>query len=150
MKRHLVTVLLLFLALNAQAGLNKWVDADGKVHYSDTPPPDVTAETVHDFNGKGQADAAPGYTQKSLAEREADWKKSKQEKEDAAKKQAEKDKQAEARKSNCAAARENVRILEDSPRISTIDENGQRTFMDDAARSQKLEEARKVISESCN
>jgi hypothetical protein len=150
MKHFFAAAVLSSLALNAYAGLNKWVDADGKVHYSDTPPPEVTTEPVQDFSGKGQADGSPGYTPKSYIEREAEWKKARQEKADAAKKQAEKDQQAEARKSNCAAARENARVLEDSPRISTIDANGERAFMDDATRTQKLEETRKAISENCN
>ena len=150
MKHFFAAAALLLLALNAYAGLNKWVDADGKVHYSDTPPPEVTTETVPDFNGKGQADAPTGSTPKSYIERDAEWKKSRQEKADAAKKQAEKDKQTEAKKNNCAAARENARVLQDSPRVTTYDENGERVFLDDAARAQRLEQARKAISENCN
>ena len=33
MKRSFVIIALSLLSLNAYAGLNKWVDADGKVHY---------------------------------------------------------------------------------------------------------------------
>jgi Domain of unknown function (DUF4124) len=150
MKRYFVSVALALFALNAAAAVTKWVDANGKVHYSDTPPPDVTTETVQNVTGKEPADATPAYTPKSYIEREAEWKKSRQAKEEAAKKQAEKDKQAEARKSNCEAARENARVLQDSPRISTVDESGNRVFMDDATRAQKLDDARKAISDNCN
>lgn len=150
MKHFLATLVLALFALNAHAGLSKWVDADGKVHYSDTPPPDVTTQTVRDIAGKGTSDAAASSVPKTYIEREAEWKKARQEKDDAAKKQAEQDKQAEAKKSNCAAARENARILEDSPRISTYDANGDRAIMDDAARAQNLENARKAIRENCN
>lgn len=150
MKRFLAMLVLALFALNAHAGLSKWVDADGKVHYSDTPPPDAAAQTVPDFVGKGAADAAASSVPKTYIERDAEWKKARQQKDDAAKKQAEQDKQAEAKKSNCAAARENARILEDSPRISTYDTNGERTIMDDTARAQNLENARKAIRENCN
>ncbi|BCK87487.1 hypothetical protein MIZ01_1266 [Sideroxyarcus emersonii] len=150
MRHFLATLVLALFALNAHAGLSKWVDADGKVHYSDTPPPDVAAQTVRDIAGKGTADAPASSVSKTYIEREAEWKKARQQKDDAAKKQAEQDKQAEAKKNNCAAARENARILEDSPRISTYDANGDRTIMDDASRTQNLENARKAIRENCN
>jgi len=150
MKSFLLTVALSLLALNAYAELNKWVDADGKVHYSDTRPPEVTTETVQDFYGKGKSDKSDTSAPKSYIEREAEWKKSRQEKADAAKKQAEKDKEAEDKKHNCAAARENARVLQDSPRITTYNEKGEREFLDDSARAQRLEEAQKSISENCN
>jgi hypothetical protein len=150
MRTYFALLVLIFFSLNAHAKVQKWVDAEGNVHYSDTiPPEDTEARAVHNFTGKGQA-GTPGYTPKTVAEREAELKKNKQGKEDAAQKQAEQDKLAETKKSNCAAARENARVLEESPRIVTYDEKGERTFIDDAARAQRLEEARKVISDSCN
>ena len=38
MKRYL-PICLLLLSFSAYGALTKWVDADGKVHYSDEPPP---------------------------------------------------------------------------------------------------------------
>ena len=38
MKKYLFAFLILS-ATNADAGLNKWVDEQGKIHYSDQPPP---------------------------------------------------------------------------------------------------------------
>ena len=67
--------------------LNKWVDADGKVHYSDIVPPEVSTQTVRNIAGKGQENAPASFTPKSLAEREAELKKSKQEKEEASTKE---------------------------------------------------------------
>ena len=150
MKRSFVIITLSLLSLNAGAALNKWVDADGKVHYSDIVPPEVSTQTVHNVAGKGQENAPASFTPKSLAEREADLKKSKQEKEDALAKKAQQDAQVEARKENCRAARENVQTLEQSPNIVTYDANGERTYMDTSARAQRLEEARKVIGTDCN
>jgi len=150
MKHYLVILAFSLLALNANAGLNKWVDADGKVIYSDTPPPDVTTQSVRNVSGKDQGDAPAGRAPKSIAEREAEMKKSKQAKDEASQKQAQKDAETETKKSNCAAARENARILENSPRLVTYDANGERTFVDDATRAQRLDEAQKTISSNCN
>lgn len=151
MKRFLIIVTLSLLSLNAHAGLIKWTDSDGKVHYSDTPPnQDTATKEVTNFTGKDQAGTSPGYTPKSYVEREAEMKKAKLSKDEAEQKKAQEKAAAETKKSNCAAARENARVLEDSPRVATYDANGERSFMDDSTRAQRLEEARKVISENCN
>ena len=150
MKHSFVIIALSLLSLNAYAALNKWVDADGKVHYSDIVPPDVSTQSVRNIAGKGEENAPASYTPKSLAEREAELKKSTLEKEEAAKKKAQQEAQAVAKKSNCNAARENVQTLEHSPSIFTYNANGERTYLDETARAQRLEEARKAISSDCN
>ena len=46
-KRFLIVVAMAMLAFNADAAdIYKWVDANGKVHYSNTPPPDVKGTKV--------------------------------------------------------------------------------------------------------
>ncbi len=144
-------ILLLSISLTAHAGIKKWVDADGNVHYSDSAPGDNTqTQSVQNVAGKDQANAPSGYTPKSSAEREAEMKKAKKLKQDAADKQAEQDAQTAAKKQNCENARQNARTLEEAPRVTTYDANGERTIMDDSERARKLEEARRAISENCN
>lgn len=150
MKPFFVLIALSLLGLNAHAALNKWVDAEGKVHYSDSPPPDVKAQTVRPLSGKGQAEAPASYSSKSYTEREAELKKSSLEKEEASKKKAQQDAAAEARKRNCAAARQHARTLEEGTRVFNYDANGERVYLDDDARTQRLEEARKTISADCD
>lgn len=150
MKSNLVLIVLAIISLSAHAALHKWVDANGEVHYSDTVPPEVSTQTVRDVTGKGKTDAPASYTPKSLAEREAELRKAKQEKEEAGKKKAQQDEAAEAKKRNCEAARQNVRYLEEGTRIVTYDANGERSYMEDDTRAQKLEEARKAVSANCN
>lgn len=150
MKRILPLIALALIGLNAHAGLNKWVDAEGKVHYSDTPPPDAKTESVRNIAGKGQADAPASYSPKSVAEREAEWRKSKAEKEDAAQKKSQETSHAEAKRQNCELARQNVRSIEEGARLVTYDANGEKSFMDDEARAKNLEEARKAIADNCN
>lgn len=150
MKRLLPLIALALIGLNAHAGLNKWVDAEGKVHYSDTPPPDVKTESVRNISRKGQSEAPVNYSPKSIAEREADYKKSKLEKEESAQKQAQQDAKAETKKNNCEAARHNARAIEEGSRIVTYDEKGEKTYLNDDARAQRLEEAREAINSNCN
>lgn len=150
MKRYFTILTLALIGFNAHAELNKWVDADGKVHYSDTPPPEAATQNVRVFSGKDQTEAPADHTPKTIAEREAEYKKSKQEKTEAAQKKAQQDANSEARKNNCAAARENARILEAGTPIVTLNANGERTYMDDSSRAQRLEQANKAISANCN
>jgi len=151
MKRSFSILGIALISLSAHAGLSKWVDAEGKVHYSDTVPPEVTqSQTVRNISGKSQGDTPTGYSPKSLAEREADLKKSKQAKAAAAEKQSQQDAQAEAKSRNCDAARQNAKAIEDGMRIVSYDTNGERIIMDDETRAKKLEEARQTISANCN
>ena len=151
MKSCFAIIALVLISFNAHAELKKWVDSDGVVHYSDTVPPGVTTtETVRNVSGKDQANAPAGNSPKSLAEREAELRKAKQEKADASQKKAQQEAASENKKRNCEAARENARTLEDGSRIVTYDANGERTYLDDNARAQRLEEARKAVSANCD
>jgi hypothetical protein len=105
---------------------------------------------VQNFTGKSQADAPAGYSPKTVAEREAEMKKSKQAKADASQKKAEQDNITETKSRNCEAARQNVRSLEEGVRITAYDAKGERTVMDDETRAKKLEESRQAITSNCN
>ena len=151
MKPYVMLAALSLFSMTAQAELHKWVDEAGNVHYSDTIPPEVRkTQAVSNVTGKGQADAPAQYSPKSVAEREAELKKSRQEKTEAAEKQTKKDAEAETKKHNCAVAQQNLRTLEEGARIVTYDANGERTYLDDDAREQRLNEARKSISANCD
>ncbi len=152
MKPYFAIVMLLsLLSLNVHAAVHKWVDADGNVHYSDVrPDEDTQTQGVRNVTGKDQEGASPSYTPKNYAEREAEMKKAKQAKDEAAQRKAQQDAEAETKKSNCATARENVRTLEDNQYVTTYNENGERVIMNDATRAQRLEDARKAISTYCN
>jgi hypothetical protein len=150
MRSYFAVIALSLISFAAHAGLNKWVDAEGKVHYSDSPPPNAKSETVRDLSGKGQTEAPATYSTKSYAEREAEMKKSKMEKDEASKKEAQKDAAADAKKRSCEAARQHARALEEGARVYNYDQNGERVYLDDDTRAQRLEEARKTISADCN
>ncbi len=146
MKRCL-PICLLLLSFSAYGALTKWVDADGKVHYSDGPPPDnvktKTLTTPHD-----SASGVPA--QKTFIELEAERKKSQKAKEEAAQKAAQQQENALAKQKSCMSAKANLKALENSPQITTYNDKGESTLMDDAARRQNIEDARKQISTYCN
>ncbi|HUX90689.1 MAG TPA: DUF4124 domain-containing protein [Gallionellaceae bacterium] len=146
-----VAMFLLLISFGSHAALNKWVDADGKVHYSDTPPAGAKIKTLRSSTAPDAATlATETAAPKTLAEREAEWKRSQKTKEEAEQK-ASQEKEATAEKQkNCESARSNLATLENSPAIATYNEKGERTFMDDASRKQRTDEARKVVGSYCS
>ena len=145
MKRCL-PICLLLLSFGASGALTKWVDAEGKVHYSDEPPPlDVKAKKLT------MPLAVSGVTaQKTYVEREAELKKALKAQEEARQKAAAQQEETLANQKYCASLRANLATLENSPRITTYNDKGERAVMDDASRQKEMEEARKQISTSCN
>jgi glutaredoxin len=61
MKPHPI-LLVLFLALPASAGVYKWTDAQGRIHYSDAPPAaaQTTQLRLQSFTGPVQVGQATG------------------------------------------------------------------------------------------
>lgn len=144
MKRYLPACLLL-ISVGANGALNKWVDADGKVHYSDEAPPEnVKAKTLTAPPLSGDAPVP-----QTLAEREAERKKAKRAKEETAQKAAKQQEEEQAKKDECNRLRANLSTLANSPRIVTYDANGESVIMGDEARQQKVDEINKQIGISC-
>ena len=145
MKRYW-PVCLLLLSFSAYGALSKWVDAEGKVHYSDEPPPlDVKAKKLT------TPSAASGVAaSKTYVEREAELRKAQKAKEEAEQKASNQQEETLTRQKNCRALRANLTTLENNLRIPTYNDKGESVMMDDATRQKELEEVRKQISSSCD
>lgn len=150
-------ILLLLISENSFAELNKWVDESGKVHYSDQPPPTtVKAKTLRSTSGSAAITSASGVAAasapaapKTIAEREAELKKAQKEKKEAADKAAKEQSDADANKANCNAAQQNLRTLQSGVRMMEIDAKGERSFMGDEQRQQRITKAQQDISTFC-
>ncbi len=139
-------LILLPLTLTAHAGVYKWTDAQGRVHYSDTPPPRQEAQRVQ--TGKtNEAEAAAAL--RSLADKLSDSElRRKKAQEDEDKRKAEEEKQR-AKAENCAKAREQLVLLQQHARISRVNAQGQRQMMTDAERLAAIQEAQRRADEFC-
>lgn len=135
MKRCL-PICLLLLSFSAHGALTKWVDADGKVHYSDEKPPENVKVEVLTPPRASASGVPPAET---FNEREAGMKRTKKNKEEASSKQG-----------DCESARANLRTLENSPQITIQNDRGENILMDDSTRWKQIEETRKQISALCN
>lgn len=150
-------ILIALLALpgtDGFAALNKWVDANGKVHYSDQPPPaNVKAKTlrptVSDEDSANTAASAPAAA-KTVAEREAELKKAQQEKQAAAEKAAQEQEKAETRKANCEASQQSLRTLQSGMRLTELNAQGERVYLTDEQVKQRTERARQAVAANCD
>ena len=137
----------------------KWKDEKGQTIIRDTPPPNsvevqktgvraqppVQASPVT-ANGKAAAvETAP----KSLAEKDLDFKKRQQEAKEKEEKAAKEQTAATEKRRNCEIARQAINTLQSAGRISTVDEKGGRSSMNEATRQQELQRARKIAEDDC-
>ena len=157
--RQFVLVCALLLACPiAGAATYKWTDADGKVHYSDQPPPasvkdpgTVTKPRASRSTPTPQTDSKPAAapTAKTPQELDAEFR---QRQVQAAEKEAEQKKklaETEDKKKNCEQARANVERLESGGRSSRYNDKGEIEYLNDDQIAQELARVRKVADSWC-
>lgn len=156
MDKYLLICLML-VSTNAISALNKWVDADGRVHYSDIPPPPgkntkmlstTPGITGSRSAGESTASSAP-VAPKTIAEREIELKKAQQAKKEVADKSARKQAVAEANKAYCASLQKNLGALQEGIRMVELDADGNQFFIDDEQRQQRIAKIQQDISSNC-
>ncbi len=147
MKTLLAILVIASMPLAAQAQIMKCVGAGGKVEFAAACPPGTKAESTGIRNNP---EAAPATPQKSLAERDADFRKRKMEQQEAAKKGEEKTQETADRKQNCEAAQSYLRSLQSGNRIGKTDPvTGERVFLEDNERAAEMARAQRAADTNC-
>jgi len=152
-----VACLLALAAAGTQASpLWKWRDASGQLHISDTAPPPGTPATSIISTPSGSAAAAPSPPPSASNAPELsalDKKKKAADQEKADKEKAEHDaaeaRSAAVRKDNCERAQSALASLKTGQRIATVNANGERQIMDDAARAAETKHAQETVASNC-
>lgn len=147
--KHSLLLILLLSSTSAFPALYKWVDSNNQTHYSEEPPVNKKARLLPSRSAASDAAASAPAAPKTLMERAAALNKAQAAKsataEEAAKKQAYDD----AFKSNCDGARRNLAALKDGIRLVEMDANGERSFLSDEQRAQRMVKAQQDIAENC-
>ena len=149
----------------------KWTDANGKIQYSDKPPPAGTnvagvknnsSSPVTPVEGvpavtkgavKGDAKSAAATKSAlplSTAEQEQAYRKRKLDEDAAQKKAQEKLAQDTQKQENCTNSKNNIITLESGGRQSRQDAKGERYFLDDAQVQAELTKARQQANTFCS
>jgi hypothetical protein len=147
--KTLLTVLLLTSSLSVHAGVYKWVDENGKVHYGDSPKAsqpsveleiDDTAVTVPALVGD---DLSREEKRERLLEAMEEDRIEKQEK--LAKQKAIK----EQNRQRCNRYRDRMRHYERASALYKLDDNGNRVYVSKADRARATKDLRAQISKYC-
>jgi hypothetical protein len=158
MKRILAVAVVCAIVPWAHAQLYKWVDENGKVHYSDQPPPSSVTSTKTIERARPRAVAAPSGDAvqetakgpKTIADQEMEFRKRRvQAAEAEAKRQQEAQASAEKQR-NCQQAKARVTNLERGGRITKQGADGEQNFLEDADIARELVEARKIADSWCS
>jgi hypothetical protein len=142
MKRIALAALCLLLAPLAPAQLYKWVDKDGKVQYSDQPPPAGASKQIN--VAPGPSTPAPSALDKDKA-----LEKARTESRESAKKNEDKEKVAKQREAECSKARSYLQGLDNGGRFVTFDDKGNRVFMEENQIEAEKVKARQNVEEAC-
>lgn len=140
----------------------KWIDAQGKMQYSDRPPPNdvpdknilkrpanraATSSTkppLAPTSASSASTAKPGATEPELEKKRREA-----EAAESAKQKTEEEKRAQAKAENCQKARKYERAIEQGYRVSRVNDKGEREFLDEKALAAEKANARRVISSDC-
>lgn len=148
MRRFLIGIILIFFLCPAAhaAGVYKWVDEQGKVHYGDRPGNNNASKIA--------VPSSPPPSDKSLSERNAkrdkllqtmaDERKLKEEDASKAKQQS------EERKQRCIEAQDKVKRYERARYIYKPTEGGQEIIFSEEERQKATVEAKKAVEEWCD
>lgn len=147
MHKFLLITAIAILPAMAHAQIMKCVGAGGRVEFAAACPPGTKAETTGIRNNPGAAPAAP---QKSLSERDAEFRKRRMEGAESAKKSEAKAADDADRKQNCDSARAYLTSLQAGVRFSKTDpQTGERVLLEDEARAAETARAQRAVDTNC-
>jgi hypothetical protein len=148
-----IALLALLASFAAHGQLLKCIGKDGRVEYANECPPDAKEiQTGIRSSRGGPATAGGGASaqQKSLAEREAEFRKRQMESADARKKEDAKSAELAQNRENCERAQIYLKSLQEGQRISQIDpRTGERVFLEDSARAAEIAKAQQAANSWC-
>lgn len=139
----------LAISITAQAGVYRWVDDQGGVHYSETPPPAGNKDRgtrVHTL-GAPSGGAEQGRQRSEAIQNQL--KAIETQRQQASEAQTKAEAEATRRETNCKAARQNLANLEIRTNRRIRDSEGNVTTLTEEERQKKMAEARKLIEENC-
>ena len=142
-----IALAILLATATVAAQVYKWVDKDGQVQYSDTPPP--PGATKAEAKKVDTGSAAQASTAPTLETRAKNFDKRRASDAEKDKKAAEAQKKADVDAENCKIANMRIREIENGRPIKQINDQGEATYMSDETRQTEVTKARALAATSC-
>lgn len=152
------SALIVMLALGginlAYSQVYKWVDEKGVTQYSASPPPAGKGKKIiNKPAGASGAPAKPTSKEMTWQKKEVEFRArraaeaERQHKEEAMRGVAQR--KAGEQRENCIAARQDLAALQKQQRIFSLDERGERKYVDDKDRPRMIEDLKKIVARDC-
>ncbi len=142
-----IAIAILLATATVAAQVYKWVDKDGQVQYSDTPPP--PGATKAEAKKVDTGSVAPASTAPTLETRAKNFDKRRASEAEKDKKAAEAQKKADLDAENCKNANMRIRDIESGRPLKQLNEQGESVYMSDETRQADLTQARALAATSC-
>jgi Skp family chaperone for outer membrane proteins len=132
-------------AAPASAVMYKWVDANGRITYSDQPPTgNMKIEVVNGAPPAANTDAV-----REMANQEAELKKRLAQRADEQKNAAKSRADTVAKQQACTEARSQVRVYDSDLLIARVNEKGEQVFLDESMKRQERERLEAIARKRC-
>jgi len=145
--KNIIILLILIVSVAAHAGVYKWVDENGKVHYGDSPQ---ASQPTVEMNVE---ETTPELSSEDLLSREEKRERLLQSmEEDRLEKQEKRDKQKaenEKNRQKCNQYRDRMRHYERANALYKLDKDGNRVYMSDGERAGATKSLRAKINQYC-
>lgn len=153
MPRKLLFVLLACAApaVLAQA-IYSWKDANGRIHYADSPPPDAQTRTLRQAplaQRPAPSEAASGNAPQSTAEKELAFRKRRAEAAEADEKARKQKLASDQQQQDCTRFRQQLSGLESGQLTVRYNEAGEQVYVSDDERASEVARIRQYLERSC-
>ena len=137
--------------VSAGSEIHKWIDEDGNVHYSDSPPSDVETELVKPLPTPSRGDIIRTQVRTDLLieQQKASADLRAQEREEKRLQRAIAAEQALESKELCIRAQQGLYALRTPRPVFSIGEKGERIYVDDELRYSEIERMKSIIAANC-
>ena len=145
-----IALAILLATATVAAQVYKWVDKDGKVQYTDTPPPaNATKSEAKKIETAPPVATKASAPAKSLQDRAKESDKRKADDAEKTKKSEAEQQNAVANAANCRDASAALKDLETGRPITRRTDSGDREILDNDAREAEAAKARKAVADFC-
>jgi hypothetical protein len=150
MRTRIVFLLLLgWASLVSGAGVYKWVDEQGRVHYGEKPPARTQAQEMQ--LKAAPLDDAPVEDEAARRDKEQRLLRAFDEERTQKKEQQQKSREEqEQRQRNCVLARDRLRRYQNASSLYNLDKKGERRTLSEAERAASEQQARQDVARWCN
>jgi len=145
-KAFVVLMLLCFIPLSANAGVYKWVDANGQTHFGDRPPAQAASSEVAVKAAPASMDAGARERHQKMTEF-LDQQQEERQARQAANAKAEEE--AERQADLCKELRARLKYLASVSTFYNINDQGERVYVNEAENTRIREDFREKVRSTC-